>query len=87
MIENIGHDSIVVADRGYESYNTIAHLENNGLKYVIRIKTSGGIAQKFNIPHNEETDFTADIIITRRQTNEVKASKRVLYWRIDCRII
>lgn len=74
MIENIGHDSIVVADRGYESYNTIAHLENNGLKYVIRIKTSGGIAQKFNIPHNEETDFTADIIITRRQTNEVKAN-------------
>ena len=74
MLENIGHESIIVADRGYESYNTIAHLENNGLKYVIRIKTSGGIAQKFNIPHNEETDFTADIIITRRQTNEVKAN-------------
>ncbi len=74
MLENIGHESIIVADRGYESYNTIAHLENNGLKYVMRIKTSGGIAQKFNIPHNEETDFTADIIITRRQTNEVKAN-------------
>ncbi|NLE03895.1 MAG: transposase, partial [Crenarchaeota archaeon] len=65
MLENIGHESIIVADRGYESYNTIAHLENNGLKYVMRIKTSGGIAHKFNIPHNEEADFTANIIITR----------------------
>ena len=74
MLENIGHESIIVADRGYESYNTIAHLENNGLKYVMRIKTSGGIAHKFNIPHNEKADFTANIIITRRQTNEVKAN-------------
>ncbi len=52
----------------------VAHLENNGLKYVMRIKTSGGIAHKFNISHNEEADFTANIIITRRQTNEVKTN-------------
>jgi hypothetical protein len=48
-------------------------LENNGLKYVMHIRTSDGIAHKFNIPLNEEADFTANIIITRRQTNEVKA--------------
>ena len=77
MLENIGHDSIIVADRGYESYNTIAHLENKGLKYVIRIKTSGGIAQKFNIPHDKETDFSANILLTRRHTNEVKANPKL----------
>ena len=77
MLGNIGHDSIIVADRGYESYNTIAHLENNGLKYVIRIKTSGGIAQKFNIPHDKETDFSANILLTRRHTNEVKANPKL----------
>ena len=77
MLGNIGHDSIIVADRGYESYNTIAHLENNGLKYVIRIKTSGGIAQKFNIPHDKEADFSANILLTRRHTNEVKANPKL----------
>lgn len=77
MLGNIGHDSIIVADRGYESYNTIAHLENKGLKYVIRIKTSGGIAQKFNIPHDKEADFSANILLTRRHTNEVKANPKL----------
>lgn len=27
---------IVIADRGYESYNTFAHIQENGWKYVIR---------------------------------------------------
>ena len=74
MAKNVKCESIIVADRGYESYNTIAHLENYGLKYVIRIKTTAGIAQKFNIPADKETDFTADILLTRRQTNEVKSN-------------
>ena len=60
-----------------KSYNTIAHLENYGLKYVIRIKTTAGIAQKFNIPADKETDFTADILLTRRQTNEVKSNPEI----------
>ena len=77
MAKNVKSDSIIVADRGYESYNTIAHLENNGLKYVIRIKTTAGIVQKFNIPADKETDFTADIMLTRRQTNEVKLNPEI----------
>ena len=47
------------------------------MKYVIRIKTTAGIAQKFNIPVNKETDFTADILLTRRQTNEVKSNPEI----------
>ena len=77
MAKNVKCESIIVADRGYESYNTIAHLENYGLKYVIRIKTTAGIAQKFNIPVNKEIDFTADILLTRRQTNEVKSNPEI----------
>ena len=34
MAKNVKCDSIIVADRGYEAYNNIAHFENNGLKYV-----------------------------------------------------
>ncbi|WP_295093637.1 IS4 family transposase [Ruminococcus sp.] len=74
MLENVKHSSIVIADRGYEAYNTIAHLENKGLKYVIRIKATIGIAKKFDIPADKETDFTADILLTRRQTKEVKSN-------------
>ena len=73
MIENVTNDSIIIADRNYDSYNNIAHLEAKGLKYVIRIKSTTGIIKKFNIPSDKEVDFTADILLTRRQTNEVKA--------------
>ena len=72
MLKNVKHDSIIVADRNYDSYNNIAHLENKGLKYVIRIKSTTGIVKKFNLPPNEEADFVADIILIRRQINEVK---------------
>ena len=74
MIKNIRHDSIIVADRGYESYNNIAHFESKGLKYVIRVKSRCGIMEKFNLPIDKEIDFTADILLTRRQTNEVKSN-------------
>ena len=72
MLENVKHDSIIVADRNYDSYNNIAHLENKGLKYVIRIKSATGIVKKFNLSLNEEADFEADILLTRRQTKEIK---------------
>lgn len=76
MIKNVTNDSIIIADRNYDSYNNIAHLEAKGLKYVIRIKSTTGIIKKFNIPSDKEVDFTADILLTRRQTNEVKADPK-----------
>lgn len=72
MLKNVNHDSIIVADRGYESYNNIAHLENDGLKYVIRVRSKYGIADKLNLPANKEDDITTDILLTRRQTKEIK---------------
>ena len=74
MLENIGHDTIIVADRGYETYNNIAHLEARGIKYVIRVRSNHGIADRFNLNIDTETDFTTDILLTRRQTNEVKSN-------------
>ena len=43
------------------------------MKYVIRIKSKVGIVQRFNLTLDEETDFVADILLTRRQTKEIKA--------------
>lgn len=57
MIENIHHDSIITADRNFDSYNNIANLENKGMKYVIRTKSTTGIVKKFNLPLNEEAEI------------------------------
>lgn len=72
---------ILIADRGYESYNNIAHLENKGWKYLIRVKASNvgkGLLCKADLPVDDEFDKTVSILMTRRQTKEIK-SKPLLY--------
>ena len=34
---------ILIADRGYEAYNNMAHIEQKGWKYLIRVKDKQGI--------------------------------------------
>lgn len=69
---------IVIADRGYESYNTFAHIEEKGWKYVIRVKDlkSKSIVLKPNQPDTTEFDETFELTLTRKQTNEVKANPK-----------
>ena len=45
-------DVILVADRGYENYNIMAHADQKGWKYVIRVKdvNSNGIASALDLP-------------------------------------
>lgn len=64
---------IIVADRGYESYNNIAHIEKKGWNYVIRIKNTGGIISKVKLPDSDEFDINVSLHLTRRQTNEIKS--------------
>lgn len=35
--------TILIADRGYEVYNNMAHIEQKGWKYLIRVKNKQGI--------------------------------------------
>ncbi len=68
---------ILIADRGYESYNNIAHLEQKGWKYLVRVKASNsgrGILSKTNLPVGREFDETVTILMTRRQTKEIKSN-------------
>ena len=67
---------IVIADRGYESYNVFAHIEQKDWKYVIRVKDveSTGIVSRLNLDGEEEIDQEVSLVITRKQTNEVKAN-------------
>lgn len=74
--------SIIIADRGYESYNTFAHIENMGLKYVIRGKQgNAGILFGLNVPDLDEFDIEYSFTITKRNTNKIKEHP-ALYKRI-----
>jgi len=77
---DISEKSIVIADRGYESYNVFAHIEQKGWNYIIRVKDkdSNGILSAINLPAKDTFDVKKHLILTRKQTNEVKA-KPALY--------
>ena len=65
--------AIVLADRGYESYNDMAHIQEKGWYFLIRIKDGmKGIKSSFALPDTESFDVNISLKLTRRQTNEVK---------------
>ena len=64
---------LLIADRGYESYNVLAHLQEKGWKFLIRVKDGGGgIASGLDLPSSPEFDMPVTLNLTRKQTNAVK---------------
>ena len=67
------HKAIVIADRGYESYNNMAHIQEKGWYFLIRIKDGkSGIKDSFDLPNEDSFDIDINLKITRKQTNETK---------------
>lgn len=65
---------LLLADRGYESFNVLAHIQEKGWKFLIRIKDgSGGIACGLDLPDAVEFDVPISLNLTVKQTNEMKA--------------
>ena len=71
--------TIVIADRGYESYNNFAHIERKGWNYVIRVKDldSNGILSGLRLPSSGAFDLDVHLTLTKKQTNEVKAHPEI----------
>lgn len=68
-------NALMIADRGYESYNVMAHIQQKGWKFLIRIQdaaNSKGIAAGLNLPNSDQFDMFVDMTLTTKQTNEVK---------------
>ena len=66
---------LVIADRGYEGFNLMAHIQEKGWNFLIRIQdiiNSRGIAAGFELPDTDEFDLFADLSLTTKQTNDVK---------------
>ena len=65
--------AILLADRNYESYNDLAHLQEKGRKFLIRVKDgNSGIVSALPLPKTEAFDCAFQLSLTRRQTNEIK---------------
>jgi hypothetical protein len=71
--------TIVIADRGYESYNNFAHIERKGWNYVIRVKDleSNGILSGLRLPSSGEFDMDVHLTLTKKQTKEVRAHREI----------
>lgn len=83
--------TIYIADRGYESYNIIAHIDSLNQKFLIRIKDnkSGGFLKFFSQPDSEEFDeeytrkFTRKSSTRHLKTNEFYIPVRHKYHQMD----
>ena len=77
MIDNFdshGKPAIFTADRGFESYNNLAHVQEKGLNFLIRIKdahSQHGIASTLSLPDGS-FDKSFNLLLTRKQTKETK---------------
>jgi hypothetical protein len=67
-------NAILIADRGYENYNVMAHAIDKGWKFVIRIKDirSNGIASGLRLPKTDTFDTDISVTFTRLQTKATK---------------
>lgn len=65
--------ALLLADRNYESYNNLAHIQEKGWYFLIRIKdNTAGIVSGLILPDKAEYDVPFHIRLTRKQTNSVK---------------
>ena len=65
--------AIYIADRCYESFNNMAHVQEKGHKFLTRLKDidSSGMLKSFDFPDGE-FDISMELKLTRKQTNELK---------------
>lgn len=61
--------TIYIADRGYEAYNNMAHIQEKRQKFIIRAKdfSYGGIVYSLDLPRSDELDEEITLHLTRKQ--------------------
>lgn len=74
MVDRSDLDKVLLlADRGYESYHALAHIQEKGWHFLIRIKDSStGITSGLTLPDKEEYDIPFHLNLTRKQSNSIK---------------
>ena len=63
--------ALVIADRNYESYNNLAHIQEKGWFFLIRVKDGNvGMKAGFELPDEDCFDISFSLNLTRKQTKE-----------------
>ena len=82
---NLPSNAVVIMDRGYACYNTMAHVEQKGLYYLIRAKdiTSCSIVSslKDQLPEQDCFDVNVHFFVTKKR-NKLTKDHPELYKRI-----
>lgn len=71
---------ILIADRGYEAYNNMAHIEQKGWKYLIRVKDKQGILSGLRLPDELEFDAVFSYSLSKRLTNRIRREPQKYRW-------
>ena len=71
---------ILIADRGYEAYNNMAHIEQKGWKYLIRVKDKQGILSGLRLPDTPEFDMVFSYSLSKRLTNRIRREPQKYRW-------
>ena len=65
--------ALIIADRGYESYNNMAHIQEKGWFFLIRIRDGEhGIKKGLDLPSCDEFDQQISLKLTHRQNKDTK---------------
>ena len=83
MVNHLDHpeSAIVLADRGYEGYNTIAHLIESMANFVIRAKDldSNGFLHTLHFPPDGELDIDVSKILTNSRAQVFQNDDRYVW--------
>ena len=66
---------LLIADRGYDGFNLMAHIQEKGWKFLIRVQdilNSRGIAAGLTLPDKDEFDLPINLSLATKGSNEVK---------------
>jgi hypothetical protein len=72
-----GSTGVFIGDRGYCSYNNMAHVINRRQFFLFRTKDihSKGLVGKFDFPDQESFDICADVTLTRNNSKKMPPVK------------
>ena len=72
--------TIYIADRGFESYNNLAHVQVKGQFFLIRVKDckgNGNITRNLDLPEDNEFDVFLPLALTRNNSRKAKNDKNL----------
>lgn len=81
---NLKGNTIIIADRGYESYNLFAHAQEKGWNYLTRVKdvNSRGMLCSFDLPDKPTFDVDIDLLLSKKQNKALRAKPNYKFLNI-----